>query len=74
MTKEQEKRANKYINSVRKSIKRDYGSIPPEFEAQLDQLRDLYITYITASDNFMEKTETVQMINNGKTPVINFNF
>lgn len=47
------KKVNKYIKAVKHSIQMKYkGEIPAEFIAQLDQLEDLYTTYLRARKNF----------------------
>jgi phage terminase small subunit len=74
MTKKQKTKVQNYVNSVRESIKRDYGFIPPEFEAQLGQLEDIYSAYVMASDDFKKQDNLVELINGGKTPVVNMNF
>ena len=74
MKKGQTKRVNAYIKSVRESIERDYGCVPPEFEAQLGQLEDIYSAYIMASDDFKKSDKLIELINGGKTPVVNMNF
>ena len=61
-----DKRVTKYINAVKKRIKEDYGSVPEEWTAQLQQLEDLYSCYLKASD--AQKTADVTtLINGGKT-------
>ena len=50
------KKVNKYIKAVKHSIQMKYkGEIPAEFIAQLDQLEDLYTTYLRARKNFQEE-------------------
>ncbi len=63
-----DKRVSDYINSVKKRIKEDYGSVPAEWCAQLQQLEDLYTCYLMAADSQRDKTSIVTAINNGKTP------
>jgi phage terminase small subunit len=66
-------RADKYIATIEKSIKRDYGEVPPEWEAQLQQLHDLYLMYLKAADMAKEEDPTIK-INSGRTLSPNLNF
>lgn len=59
-------RVRKYINAVKKRIKEDYGSVPDEWTAQLQQLEDLYTCYLRASDA-QKDAEITTRINNSKT-------
>ena len=62
----EDKRVTKYINAVKKRIKNDYGEIPEEWSAQLQQLADLYSCYLKAAD-MQKEMYVVTEINNGKT-------
>lgn len=66
------RKADKYVLSIRKFIKAEYGSVPEVWEAQLTQLRDLYLNYLKAADA-QEEDVTVIKLNNGKTLAANFN-
>lgn len=68
-----QKRADKYIATIKKSIKRDYGEVPSEWEAQLQQLHDLYMMYLKAADMAKEEDPTIK-INGGRTLSPNLNF
>lgn len=59
-------RVRKYINAVKRRIKEDYGSVPEEWSAQLQQLEDLYSCYLRASDA-QRDSEITTTINNSKT-------
>ena len=61
-----DKRVTRYITAVKKRIKNDYGEIPEEWSAQIQQLEDLYICYLKAADIQREQYVTTE-INNGKT-------
>lgn len=61
-----DKRVKKYIDAVKKRIISDYGEVPDEWSAQLQQLEDIYSCYIKASDR-QRDTEITTKINNGKT-------
>lgn len=61
-----DKRVTKYINAVKKRIKEDYGSVPDEWTAQLQQLEDLYSCYLKASDA-QQTADIATEINGGKT-------
>lgn len=45
-----DRRVTKYINAVKRRITDDYGSVPDEWSAQLQQLEDVYTIYLRASD------------------------
>lgn len=59
--------ARKYVNSVRKAIRADYDEVPPEWEAQLIQLEDLYATYLQCAYALREEGSPITAINDGKT-------
>lgn len=59
--------AQKYVKSVRKSIIRDYDEVPEEWEAQLQQLEDLYSHYLNAQDYLNGCESLITSINDGKT-------
>lgn len=61
-----DKRVSKYINAVKKRIREDYGSVPEEWTAQLQQLEDIYSCYLKASDA-QKDADITHEINNGKT-------
>ena len=54
-----DKRVTRYITAVKKRIKNDYGEIPEEWSAQLQQLEDLYICYLKAADIQREQNRRV---------------
>ncbi len=62
----EDSRVKKYINAVKRRIKEDYGSVPEEWAAQLQQLEDLYSCYLRASDAQKDVAITTT-INNSKT-------
>lgn len=62
-----------YAKSVRKAIERDYGEVPPEWEAQLQQLQDFYTIYLKCAD-FMKTEDIIVYINNKKTPATNIHY
>ena len=61
-----DKRVSEYIDAVKERIKADYGSIPLEWSAQLQQLADLYSCYLKASDA-QRDSAVASVTNNGKT-------
>ncbi len=61
-----DKRVSEYIDAVKERIKADYGSIPLEWSAQLQQLADLYSCYLKASDAQRDNA-VATVTNNGKT-------
>jgi len=61
-----DKRVTEYIDAVKERIKSDYGSIPLEWSAQLQQLADLYSCYLKASDA-QKDSAVASVTNNGKT-------
>jgi len=61
-----DKRVTKYISAVKKRIKADYGEVPDEWTAQLQQLEDLYSCYLKASDA-QQTADIATEINGGKT-------
>jgi hypothetical protein len=66
--------AKKYMESVRTSIIAQFGKIPGQYEAQLQQLQDLYFCYLCARDEMIEDEDfsVVTTINGGKTLSTNF--
>lgn len=62
----EDNRVKKYINAVKRRIKDDYGSVPDEWSAQLQQLEDLYSCYLRASDA-QKDCEITTTTNNSKT-------
>ncbi len=62
----EDKRVTEYINAVKKRIKDDYGTVPPEWSAQLQQLEDIYLCYLKAADAQRELS-VATVINSGKT-------
>ena len=61
-----DKRVTDYIEAVKSRIKEDYGSVPPEWSAQLQQLQDIYSCYLKASDAQADAPLT-ELTNGGKT-------
>lgn len=61
-----DKRVTKYISAVKKRIIADYGEVPEEWAAQLQQLEDIYYCYIKAADKQRE-CDIATTTNNGKT-------
>ena len=61
-----DKRVKKYIDAVKKRIIADYGELPDEWSAQIQQLEDLYTCYLEASDT-QKTANIVTQINDGKT-------
>lgn len=61
-----DRRVSKYINAVKKRIVADYGSIPDEWSAQLQQLEDVYTVYLRASDT-LKDSQLIEVTNGGRT-------
>ena len=61
-----DRRVTKYINAVKRRITDDYGSVPDEWSAQLQQLEDVYTIYLRASDTQKEAALT-DVTNGGRT-------
>ena len=61
-----DERVDKYISAVKRRITEDYGGVPEEWSAQLQQLEDLYLCYLKAADK-QRKRDVATMINDGKT-------
>jgi P27 family predicted phage terminase small subunit len=59
--------AEKYVKSVRRAIKSDYGDVPGEWDAQLQQLTDMYATYLSCSEHLRNLDDPITFINDGKT-------
>ena len=64
------KKAENYVKNVRKAIIRDYDQVPPEWDAQLQQLEDLYVMYLKSSE-VARRDEPVTYTNGGKTATPN---
>ena len=53
-----EEKVKRYINSVKESLKVFYGGkVPPQFSAQILQLKDFYSAYLQAADEFHKNSE-----------------
>ena len=61
-----DRRVTKYINAVKRRITDDYGSVPDEWSAQLQQLEDVYTIYLRASDA-MKEASLIDLTNGGRT-------
>ena len=65
--------SDEFIKNIRAAIMTDApdGEVPPEWESQLRQLRDLYFAYLKAYENQVNENPVI-LINGGKTQAVNF--
>lgn len=67
-----DKRLKEYMQGVKDAIQNDYGKIPLEWSAHLQQLEDFYCIYLTARDELFRTGEILSNVGNhdSKSPNI----
>lgn len=57
------KKTEKYISSVEETIIEQYGKIPPEFDAQIEQLKVFYLAFLKCSEKLDDENPVVKFSN-----------
>lgn len=63
LLKRLKKKTEKYISSVEETIIEQYGKIPPEFDAQIEQLKLFYLAFLKCSDKLDDENPVVKFSN-----------
>lgn len=63
LLKRLKKKTEKYISSVEETIIEQYGKIPPEFDAQIEQLKLFYLAFLKCSEKLDDENPVVKFSN-----------